>query len=111
MQMKIIIRPIVLLMIFSFVSFPSYAIEIDQAIKAANQHLATIDIDVQKYKLISAQNMSIYDKKYIGPKSWFLTYKLRSLIPESERLPSGTGGEIFVLFNGSISSFKVTYGK
>jgi len=109
--MKLISRSIVLLIIFSFVSFPSFAIELDQAIKATNQHLTTIDIDLKKYKIISAQNISIDDNKYIGPNSWFLTYKLRSLIPKNEQSLSSTGGEIFVLFNGSISSFKVTYGE
>ena len=99
------------LLILMLISSPSHAIEIDEAMKASSQHLIAMNINLKNYKLISAQNMSIYEKKYIGPKSWFFTYQLRSLIPDNENSPRGKGGEIFVLFNGTTNEFRVTYGE
>lgn len=76
--MKFFLTIIVLL--FGF-SSPSHAMEIDQAARLVNEHLRSLNIDLTRYKLISAQNLYINGDKYIGPKKWFLTYQLRSFIP------------------------------
>lgn len=54
-----------------FMSSLSHAVEIDEAMAASNKHLVSMKIDLKNYKLVSAQNISINGKKYIGPKSWF----------------------------------------
>jgi len=66
-----------------------------EAIALAVALLGTEDLDPAQYKLVAAV-LAIAGPDYAGPHIWRLTFKLRSLIPQSADAEVGKGGEVLV---------------
>ena len=85
---------------FAIASEPSNnSKDIVKVIQIADNCLIDNQIDLEKYKLIKAENLHINNSKYIGPNKWYVVFKLKKLIPKDENGILGAGGEIFVEVN------------
>ena len=81
-------------------------------IELADEHIETLDINPEDYKLILVENLVVKGKASFDPDIWYLTYKLRSLIPDSNKEAIGAGGEIFVKVNFQTEEVEVSgYGE
>ncbi|MFA6187568.1 MAG: hypothetical protein WC770_10230, partial [Phycisphaerae bacterium] len=70
--------------------------EVINAIHLAGKCLIDNKIQLDNYKLIKAENLYINNSKYIGPDNWYVVFKSKNLIPDSNDCPIGMGGEIFI---------------
>ena len=81
-------------------------------IELADEHLTTLEINPEDYKLILIENLVVKGKSDLDPDIWYLTYKQRSLIPNANKEIIGAGGEISVKVNFQTEEVEVTgYGE
>jgi len=70
--------------------------ELNKAVALAEKLFPDIGLEVEDYKLVRAENFGIPGGDYLGPKYWYLTFKLRTHIPDTAEGPLTAGGEIFI---------------
>jgi|SRR5271154_222680 len=79
-----------------------------EAITLLTQALRIKEIDFAQYKLILIENLLSSP----GPNNWRLTFKLRTLIPQTSQSKIGAGGEIYVQVDtGRRTAELVGYGE
>src|SRR3954453_16844503 len=66
-----------------------------EAISLAVARLGTENLDAGQYKLVAAV-LAIAGPDYAGPHIWRLSFKVRSLIPQSADAEVGKGGGVLV---------------
>jgi hypothetical protein len=70
--------------------------ELNEAAALAEKLFPDIGLKTGDYKLVRAENFGIPGGDYLGPKFWYLTFKLRTHIPDTAEEPLTAGGEIFI---------------
>ena len=97
MRTFLILFSIIVSSCFAIASTKEYkSQEIIKVIQIAEKCLLDNKIELNRYKLIKAENLKINNSKYIGPNKWYVVFKLKKLIPKDINGKLGMGGEIFI---------------